>query len=78
MALLAFVMPLLRLDVFISPQTLNASGIINYMPAVNVFAAAEKYIPQNKFSKHFIGADYYFYEWCGNVVSAFYNAVNLL
>lgn len=46
MALFAFVMPLLRLDVFISPQTLSTSGIINYMPAINVATAADKYVHQ--------------------------------
>src|SRR5947207_1107627 len=39
-ALFAFVIPLLRLDLFINPQTIRESGVINYIPSMNIGAAA--------------------------------------
>lgn len=44
-ALLAFVIPLLRLDLFVSPQTISQSGVINYVPSLHI-NAANAYIPQ--------------------------------
>ena len=44
-ALFAFVIPLLRLDLFINPQTIRESGVINYIPSMNIGAAANTYIP---------------------------------
>src|ERR1700759_2930625 len=38
----AFIIPLLRLDFFIAPQTINSSAFINHIP---VFNAAKQYIP---------------------------------
>lgn len=44
-ALLAFALPLIRLDAFIQPQTINSSQLINRIPALNITGAANEYIP---------------------------------
>jgi hypothetical protein len=44
-ALLAFIIPLLRLDLFVSPQTISQSSVINYLPSLHI-NAANAYIPQ--------------------------------
>jgi beta-lactamase regulating signal transducer with metallopeptidase domain len=44
-ALLAFVIPLLRLDLFISLQTISQSNLINYVPSLHINAAST-YIPE--------------------------------
>jgi beta-lactamase regulating signal transducer with metallopeptidase domain len=43
-ALLAFVIPLLRLDLFVSAQTISASNIINYVPSLHI-NEANAFIP---------------------------------
>ncbi|HEY1871826.1 MAG TPA: M56 family metallopeptidase [Chitinophagaceae bacterium] len=48
-ALLAFIIPLLRLDLFVSQQSINQSGVINYVPSLHI-NAANAYIPQTKSS----------------------------
>jgi beta-lactamase regulating signal transducer with metallopeptidase domain len=48
-ALLAFAIPLLRLDLFISPQTISESSIINYIPSLHI-DAANAYIPETQSS----------------------------
>jgi len=35
-SLFAFIIPLLRLDFFINPQTINSSSFINHIPAINI------------------------------------------
>lgn len=42
-SLFAFVIPLLRLDFFINPQTINNSAFINHIPAINV--SGTEFIP---------------------------------
>ncbi len=44
-SLLAFIIPLLRLDFFIDPQTIIDSKFINHIPALNITAAANEYVP---------------------------------
>ena len=46
-ALLAFVIPLLRIDLFLSPQTISESNIINYVPSLHI-NATNAYIPQTQ------------------------------
>ncbi len=48
-ALLAFIIPLLKLDFFISPQTISHSGIINYVPSLHI-NSANTYIPKTQSS----------------------------
>ena len=43
--LFAFIIPFLRLDYFLAPQTINASALINSLPALNVNAITNEYIP---------------------------------
>src|SRR6478735_6798040 len=45
MALFAFVLPLLRLDLFVSAQTVSQSNFINNIPSLNLDAATNVYIP---------------------------------
>src|SRR5215469_4923900 len=48
-ALLAFIIPLLRLDLFVSPQTISQSGVINYVPSLHI-NAANAYKPETQSS----------------------------
>ncbi|HXL56941.1 MAG TPA: hypothetical protein VN958_11820, partial [Chitinophagaceae bacterium] len=43
---LAFFIPLLRIDFFITPQTINASSLMNSIPTVNVNTAGNIFIPE--------------------------------
>jgi beta-lactamase regulating signal transducer with metallopeptidase domain len=49
-SVLAFFIPLMRIDFFIAPQTLNATSFINSIPSVNVTAAKNIFIPEDGFS----------------------------
>lgn len=42
-SLFAFITPLLQLDLFLSPQTINNSAFINYIPAINI--TGTEYVP---------------------------------
>ncbi len=44
-ALFAFVLPLLRLDLFISPQTVSQSNFINRIPSLHIETATNAYVP---------------------------------
>lgn len=44
-SLLGFFIPLLRVDVFVAPQTINASSLINSIPTVNKIATGNIFIP---------------------------------
>jgi beta-lactamase regulating signal transducer with metallopeptidase domain len=41
----AFILPLLRLDFFVSPKTISASPLINHIPSLHISASAGEYIP---------------------------------
>ena len=43
-ALLAFIIPLLRLNLFVSPQTINELNVINYIPSLHI-NASNIYVP---------------------------------
>jgi len=49
-SVLAFLIPLIRIEVFIAPQTINTSSFINRIPAVNVNSAGDVFIPENSSS----------------------------
>src|SRR5678809_1301053 len=44
-AVFAFILPLLRLDLFVSPQTVSQSNFINHIPSFNIDTATTAYIP---------------------------------
>ena len=44
-SLLAFCIPLFRADIFVAPQTINASSFINSIPAINTIATGSVFIP---------------------------------
>jgi len=44
-ALSAFILPLLRLDLFINPQTVSRSNFISYIPSLHVNATTSAYMP---------------------------------
>ena len=49
-SVLAFFIPLMKIDFFVEPQTIHASSFINSIPAVNVPAASNIFIPEDGFS----------------------------
>ncbi len=53
-ALLAFIIPLLRLDLFVNPQTISQSGIINYVPSLHINAADANLSETQSFDISFI------------------------
>ena len=46
-SVIAFLIPILGIDFFIAPQTINASSFINNMPSVNINAAGKIFIPED-------------------------------
>jgi len=44
-AAFAFILPLLRLDLFVSPQMVSQSNFINHIPSFNIDTATNAYIP---------------------------------
>ncbi|HXL54779.1 MAG TPA: hypothetical protein VN958_00895 [Chitinophagaceae bacterium] len=46
-SVIAFLIPLLRIDFFITVQKINASSFINSIPSVNVNTAAKIFIPED-------------------------------
>jgi len=44
-ALSAFILPILRLDLFINPQTVSRSNFISYIPSLHVNATTSAYMP---------------------------------
>src|SRR5215467_4492470 len=53
-SLFAFVIPLLRLDLFVSPQTISQSNVINYIPSLHI-NATNAYTPEiQSFNTSFI------------------------
>lgn len=53
-ALFAFILPLLRLDLFVSPQTVSQSNFINRIPSLHIDAATNAYIPGEHFDMPFM------------------------
>src|SRR6476660_7187629 len=45
-SVIAFFIPLLRIDLFITPQTINASPLINSIPTINVNTTGNIFIPE--------------------------------
>jgi hypothetical protein len=54
-ALFAFILPLLRVDLFVSPQTVSQSNFINHVPSLHIGAATNAYVPgEHSFDMSFI------------------------
>ena len=54
-ALFAFILPLLRLDLFVNPQTVSQSNFINHVPSLHIGAATNAYVPgEHSFDMSFI------------------------